>query len=399
MEFRFTQQEEAWRQEVREFFQREITPEFLRRLQEQSPENTNRHSRELYSKIAQRGWLGLSWPREYGGQERSHYETAIFFEEARRAGCPPGTVISITNTVHFFGGLLLRVGIEEQKRRFLPQIIRGELTSCQGLTEPNAGSDLAGVEMRAVEDGDDYVLNGTKIFNGAHHATHMFTVARTNPEAPKHKGISLFLVDLKSSGISITPLHTNGRNRRNIVTMENVRVPRFNLLGERDRGWYQLAACMDLERSQAAIPAALERMLERFLELVKTAERNGKPLRELPSVRFALADLATQTLVSRLLGLRVLWMQTQERSDTGDLAAPMAKLFQSELKERLVSTAMDILGEYSALESWGEDLPYVPLEGALAQTYRDIRADQVAAGTSEIQRNIIALRGLGLPRG
>ena len=348
MNFRFSPEEETWRQEVREFFAREVTDELLERLQREQG-CTNTHSQELYLKMAQKGWLGLAWPKEFGGQARGYAEQAIFAEECTRGRVPPGTVNVIGNTVHFLGGALIQYGTDEQKRTFLPKIAAGEIRSCQGLTEPNAGSDLASVELRAVEDGDDFILNGTKLFSNAHNANHMFTVTRTDPNVPKHRGITLFLTPLDSPGIHISALYTVGGRRRNVVTFEDVRVPKTHMLGELNRGWYNLAVTMGLERSQAQGVAEMERRFADLVEFVKRAQRQGKPLGSFPAVRYALARLATELQTAKLLSYKVVWMQGAGL-DVGAKEAPLAKLYHSELVERFASTALDILGQYGQLE-------------------------------------------------
>lgn len=392
MDFNFSEAEEAWRKEVKEFFAKEVTDKFV---EEQG--YTNPHSQELYLKMADRGWLGLSWPKEYGGQGRSYIEQAIFAEEAVKGKCPAGTVNVIGNTVHFLGGLLLATGSEKQKREWLSLIARGELRSCQGLSEPNAGSDLASVELRAVEDGGDYVLNGTKIFNNAHNATNIFTVTRTDPDVPKHRGISTFLVDLSSPGIGISPLITCGGTRRNEVSFQDVRVPKENMIGEKNRGWYILATAMGFERSQAIGVTKLQGSFFELISCVKQMKYEGRPLSEIPAVRYALANIATDMQVAWLLSYQVVWLQSQGRDVTAK-EAPVAKLYYSEVGERFANVAIGILGQYGQLERWGTSKKQIPLGGEIATLYRDSRNSQIGGGTSEMQLDIIAQRGLGLPR-
>ena len=397
MDFRFSEAEEAWRKEIKEFFAREVTEEFLDKLTQEQGGWTNPHSQELYVKMADRGWLGLSWPKEYGGQERSYTEQAIFSEEAAKGRCPAGTLNVIGNSVHFLGGLLLASGNENQKKEWLSLIARGQLRSCQGLSEPNAGSDLASVELRAIEKGDEYVLNGTKIYSNAHNTTHIFTVTRTDTEVPKHRGISLLLVDLSSPGITISPLITCGGRRRNEVAFEDVEVPKENMVGDKNQGWYVLATAMGFERTQSIGVAKLESSFAELVKCVKEIKYEGRPLSQIPAVRSALANIATEIQIAWLLSYRVAWLQGQGQS-VGAKEAPMAKLSRSEVEERFANTVTDVLGQYGQLEKWGEDKKRIPLHGEAATLYRDSRTDQIAAGTSEVQLNIIAQRGLGLPR-
>ena len=396
MDFRFSSEEEAWRKEVREFFEKECSGEFVQRLIDEQG-RYNAHSQELYLKMAQRGWLGLSWPKEYGGQGRSYMEQAIFIEEACRGRCPTGTMNVIGNTVHFLGNMIIEIGTKEQKETFLSKITKGELRSCQGLSEPNAGTDLASVELRAVADNDDYVLNGTKLFSNAFNANHIFTVTRTDPNVPKHRGISLFLVDLKSPGISISPLVTPGNQWRAEVAFEDVRVPRFNRLGEENQGWYNLAKAMGFERSQSQGVSELEQLLEEFIFFIKRERYEGIALCEIPAVRQAIANIAADLEVARLLSYHVVWKQSKGM-DVSQREAPMAKLYTSELKERFANVAMDILGGYGLLQKGASDRRYIPLNGKIAQAWLDSRVEQIAGGTSEVQRMVSAQRGLGLPR-
>lgn len=396
MDFRFSEAEDAWRKEVRAFFKKEITPGYIKKL-EREQGCANPHSEEIYLKLAAKGWLGLSWPKKYGGQERNYIEQAIFNEESAACGMPFGTTNVMNNTVQFLGGALLAFGTAEQKQHWLPLIASGQVRSCQGLSEPDAGSDLASVNLRAVEQDGYFVLNGTKIFNNAHNATHIFTVSRSDASGPKHQGISLFLVDLKSPGISISALFTANNHRRNEVSFVDVKVPRENLLGEKDRGWTALAAAMAFERSQATAFATLMLNFDGFVSFIKTHKAGGKPMSEIPAVRYALADLATEIKALYLMSYRVAWLQGQG-SDVTAKDAPMVKLFRSEVEDHFANAAADILGPYGMLEEWGKHTSQLPMEGRLWSLIADGRCSQIGGGTSQIQLNIAAQRGLGLPR-
>ena len=393
MEFRLTREEEAWRDEVRGFFEREVTAQIREELRQKG------FSRQLHLKMAQADILAAALPREYGGRSLSPLKQFIFNDELARAKMPFGVTSAIGNSVHVLGGTLVSHGNEEQKKRWLPMIVKGELISSQGLTEPNAGSDLASVELRAIEDGDCYVLNGTKLYSNALNATHMLTVTRTDNTMPKYRGISLFLVDLSSPGVVITPLISIGGDLRAEVSFSDVRVPKFNLIGEKNRGWYHLVSggAMVLERTQPAPWNRPSFLFEEFVEYVKHAQREGQPLSNVPAVRYALADLAVEVKIAWLLNYRAAWM-LERGMDVSSKEVPMAKLCLTELLERFANTAIDILGQSGQLESWGLEQRWVPLKGGIAREYRDSRELQIGGGTSEIQRNIIAIRGLGLPR-
>jgi len=395
MDFAFTPEQEAWRREVREFFERELPDDELERLfREQG--STNAHAAELYRKLGEKGWLGLSWPREYGGQGRSYLDQAILGEELSRGRVPHGTSDVYSTTIHYFGGCLFTFGSEEQRRTWLPLMARGELTSAIGVTEANAGCDAAAIEMRAVEDGDDYILEGTKIFNHAHNCSHMLTVARTDPSAPsKYRGISLFLMDMSSPGITMSPLYTIGGRRRNEVVFDSVRVPKGNMVGGKNQGWYCLMQAMLYERTQPQLMTGLAQVFADLVQYVKGAEREGRPLREIPSVRSALAEVAAELDITRLLYYKAHWALEQGLDLT--VEASVLKLCESELHEWLANTALEILGQYGQLESWGRDERWMPLRGAIPLMYRDCRSMQVAGGSAEVLKNIIALRVLGLP--
>jgi alkylation response protein AidB-like acyl-CoA dehydrogenase len=268
-----------------------------------------------------------------------------------------------------------------------------------GLTEPGCGSDLAAVDLRAVQDGDDFILNGQKIFNSGHLATHLITVSRTDTSAPKHKGISLLLADLRAEGVEIYPVITLRGWKRTTVVFEDVRVPKTALLGQLDRGWYDLMSVMDMERSGMSSVAEREVAFDKILQYVKEAKRDGKPLAEYPAVRSALADMYREIVVGRLLSQRVIWLQATGQDATS--LASFQKLFNSEAAERLTLAAMDIIGPLTLLE-WrnaGEtNKKWAPLKGLLNTMYKDLRIGQIYGGTSEIQRNIIATRELRLPR-
>jgi len=393
MEFSFTSEEEEWKKEVHDFFDREVTPEIREELREKG------FSRQFHLKMAQAGILAAALPKEYGGRGLSPLKQFIFNEELTRAKMPFGVTSAIGNTVHVFGGALVHYGTEEQRKRWLPMIVRGELISSQGLTEPNAGSDLASVELRAVEDGDDYILNGTKLYSNALNATHMLTVTRTDPTVSKHKGISLFIVDLSSPGVTVAPMISTDGDHRAEVSFEDVRVPKFNMLGEKNGGWYNLTGkeTMVRERTQ---PTPWYRPLFLFddlVDFVKHAQRDGQPLGKIPAVRYAMADLATEVKVTWLVNYHTAWMM-DNGMDVSNKEVSMAKICLTELIEHFADTAIDILGQFGQLESWGLEKKWVPLKGVIAREYRGCRDQQIGGGTTEIQKNIIAIRGLGLPR-
>lgn len=393
MDLRFTEKEEAFRKEVREFIQRELPPGWSG-VQPGTGEAWELQ-RRFTRKLGQRGWLGISWPREYGGQEASPIEEAILYEEIAYHRAPAEAMLVIG--VGIVGPTIMLYGSPEQKRRHLPGITRGEVFWCQGFTEPGSGSDLASLQTRAVEDGDDFIISGQKTFiSVAHLADWCYMIARTDPDAPKHKGLSYFLVDMKSPGITVRPLISmTGLHHINDVFFDDVRVPRESLLCEKNRGWYMAVTTLDFERfSLSATAGYVRRSLDELIEYVREARQNGGALAEDRNIRQRLAEMAIEIEILRLLNYRVLWMHTQKLIPNYE--ASMAKLYSGELTQRLAHTGMQIMGLYGQLASGSK---WVPLGGSISGAYLNSVSATIQGGTSEIQRTIVAVRGLGLPRG
>jgi alkylation response protein AidB-like acyl-CoA dehydrogenase len=319
-------------------------------------------------------------------------EQAIFNEEMARARAPGAGGIA----VGWAGPTIMTHGTEEQKRRFLPGILSGEEVWCQGFSEPGAGSDLASVQTRAVRDGDDYVVNGQKIWtSGAHHAQYMILLARTDPDAPKHRGISYFVVDMKTPGINIQPLiNILGDHSFNQVYFDNVRVPRANLIGEEHRGWYVGATTLDFERSSIALSVQMGQIVEEFASFVRSETGGANRIPRMPWLRLELAERAVEAQIARMLSLQVISLQ--RRGVIPNKEASTAKLYTSELDQRLMGTGMKLLGVYGQI---ADGSARTPLGGRMVRGYLAASASTIGGGTSEIQRNIIATRGLGLPRG
>ncbi|MFQ5987763.1 MAG: acyl-CoA dehydrogenase family protein [Dehalococcoidia bacterium] len=395
MDFRFSAEEEAFRREVREFLDREI-PERWRELGYGLWEETDESwaiTKAWNRKLGEKGWLAPSWPKEYGGQARSLIEQLILDEEMAYHGTPTG--IETVMTIGWVCPTIMIFGTEEQKRDYLPQAAKGDIVFCLGYSEPGAGSDLAGLQTRAVEDGDVYVINGQKIFTSvAHRADYCWLAARTDPDAPKHKGISIFVVDMKTPGITVRPLiNMLGFHSFNEIFFDDVRIPNENLVGEKDRGWYQLAVALDFERSGVGMPAGARRTLEELVEYCKETQCNGEPLAKDPVIRHKLSERAVEIEVNRLICYRITWMQS--KGIIANYEASMGKLFSSELLHRLANTGMQILGLHGQLDRGSK---WAPLRGKIARAYLSSHSIGIGGGTSEIQRNIIAMRGLGLPR-
>jgi alkylation response protein AidB-like acyl-CoA dehydrogenase len=398
VDFRDTQEEAAFRREVRTFLQQNLpqgwgTPDY--ESQFSGPEDPERQAmeKEWRKKLSARGWLAPHWPKEYGGAGMSPVEQFVFNEEVANLRAPQVGGFGVT----MIGPVLIMYGTDEQKAEHLPKITSGEVTWCQGYSEPGAGSDLASLQTRAVKDGDDYVLNGQKIWSsGAHHADWMFMLARTDPDAPKHRGISMLLVDMKSPGIQVQPLvDMSGRHYFNQEFFDNVRVPVKNRVGEENRGWYVGATLLDFERSNIGAAIGLRHTVNDLTEFARaSAESGAVPVTLSPSVRSELAERAIEADIAKLISYRIISMQ--KRGQVPNYEASMNKMFYSETQQRLAQTGMKLIGLYG--NAYG-DTRWAPLRGRLSATYLGSVAATIAAGTSEIQRNIIATRGLGLPRG
>jgi alkylation response protein AidB-like acyl-CoA dehydrogenase len=385
MDFGFTEAQQRLREEVRAFIKKEITPEIVQETFWEA--GWGPKSREFLKKVGARGWLTPTWPKQYGGLESSHVDDLIIADEmSYHLVRPPmvGTAMA--------GPTILRFGSDEQKAEWLPPIARGEIEFALGYTEPQAGSDLAALDIRAVEDGDDFVMNGMKTFNTAcHYADYHWLGARTDPDAAKHRGISLFIVDLKSPGVDIRPLWTMAGWRTNEVYYDNVRVPKKNLVGVRGRGFHQIAVALDFERMFPAGP--LLRLLDELVEYVKEAKSGGKPLADDPVVRHQLAEMAAEAEVCRLFGFRLAWILDQGR--VPNYESSMAKVFGTEAMNKLTHTAMKVLGPFGQLQHGSR---WAPIDGHAEYHHRWQVVETIYAGTSEIMRNIIAQRGLNLPR-
>jgi alkylation response protein AidB-like acyl-CoA dehydrogenase len=334
-------------------------------------------------KLAERGWSAPAWPKQYGGMGATVRQQAVFNEELSYHRVPGPDVIGI----NYVGPTLMLYGNDEQKQRFLPPILAGEEKWCQGYSEPGSGSDLASLQTRAVLDGDEFVVNGQKIWtSGAHRADWIFMLVRTDPDAPKHRGISYLLADMKSPGITVRPLINMANSHEfNEVFFEDLRIPRDQLVGEMNRGWYVGMATMDFERSAIGGVAGNRRDLE---DLVAELQSRPADIRE--KYRTEVADRRVEVEVTRMLSMRII--SIQESGNVPNYEASVAKLFTSELNQRMARTGMKVLG----LDGTA---PRTPLHEKWTHAYLRTVPATIAGGTSEIQRNIIATRGLGLPRG
>ena len=383
MDFSFTEEQDKFRQEVRSFLEDETEKGYWKPtcdawIQSFDPGFTKR--------VAERGWIGLTWPREYGGQGRSHIDRLILTEEMLRYGAPAAC--------HWFsdrqiGGTILSFGSEELKKEFLPRIVKGEAYFGLGMSEPEAGSDLASLQTRAVEDGDYYVINGQKTWTSCASFAQYFDIyARTDPEAPRHRGISEFIVDAQSPGVSRIPMiDITGTEAWNDVFFDNVHVHKKYLVGEKNRGFYQVLHQLDYERS------GMERLMGNYplFEAMIHFVKEGKLSRD-PVIRSKLAQLQIEFEVGRLLVYRVTLVMEEGRAPNWESA--MSKAYSTEFEKHLANIAMEVLGSYGLLMSGSK---FVPLRGMASHSYLGSKGYSLQAGTTEILKNILAIRRLGLP--
>ncbi|MBI3744431.1 MAG: acyl-CoA dehydrogenase family protein [Chloroflexi bacterium] len=396
MDFRFTPEQEAFRQEIRQFLVKELPPDWTKgghntEEEEDEGEHKDNIARQLAKKMGAKGWLTGAWPKKYGGLGWTPMEQVIFAEEMTKHKVPrPYIQDAGTNNV---GPTIAVHGTEEQKTKWLPGIARADSRWCQLMSEPNAGSDLAGLETKAVEDGDDFVVNGTKIWtSNAHKSDFGALMARTDMNAPKHKGISFMIVDMHTPGITFQPLvNINDVHSFNQVFLDNVRVPKTNLIGEKNKGWYSGATVLNMERSFIRHSIISGEYYDEVVAFLKKGINGRYPLKENEVLRHKLAELQVELRVSRLLAYRVAWLQSQNKSLAYE--SSMSKLYTGEMAQRLSQVVMEAFGLYGQIK---EHSPHEHLRGKMQQIYLTQRGITIGGGTSEIQRNLMARRGLGL---
>ena len=389
MRYSFTPEQLAWRDEVRAFIREHLTPALLDELRQSGNEGQGPLARAFVLQLRDRGWWGLPWPQEYGGLGRSAIDQWIFVDELEGAGAPmlPLTVTSVAPTI-------MRIGTEEQKQYWLPRIKAAEVEFALGYSESEAGTDLAALRTRAVLDGDTWVVNGQKMWNTmAHTASHNWLAVRTEADAPKHKGISILIVPMDAPGVAVQPIYVWPGLRTNALFLDNVRVPRDYLIGERGMGFYYAAMALNFERLSIGSVAMTRRYFRELVALVRETEAAGRPVRESPWVRERLARLAVDIEAARMLGLESAWTVDQGRVPVAE--SSMAKIFVSELAQRVADVGSEILGLAGQLHP---DEPRAPLHGRLQWLYRTAPLLAFGGGTNEVQRNIIAMLGYGLPR-
>jgi len=384
-----TPEEERFQEEVNDFLEKELTDELRR--QHAMDKGLREEARAFNLKLGAKGWLGMSWPKEYGGGGQSiMYDFILVQEFARHEAHVPNEV-----ALFMAGPQILEHGSEQMKNEFLPRIARGEIEFGLGYSEPPAGSDLMAMQMRAVEDGDYYVINGQKTFNTeSHYADYHWLAVKTDPDAPRHQSISLFVVDQRGPGITIRPIETMGGERSNEVFYDDVRVHKSRLVGERGKGFAYMIGALNYERLMFLQAVRLAPVLNRIIQYAKETRRNGRLLADDPFVQQKLAQMAVDIEIGRCLEYHSFAMLLEGRRL--DYEAGMFKVFVSESRQRFAQYAMEILGFYGRVE---EGSKWALFKGEVARLSRATVVDTIGAGTSEILRDLTAMRGLGLPRG
>jgi len=359
--------------------------------------------KKVQREMGKRGWLALAWPKKYGGLGKSIFEQ-LTYNEVRAYYRAPGWDLQ---GVGMLAPTLLAMGTEEQREEFLPPIAKGEVIWAQLWSEPEAGSDLANLQTMAVRDGDDYILNGQKVWTtGAHRADWAFALVRTSKERTRSRGLTYLLFDLKSPGVDVRPLPTMSSHSRQVeshfneVFLDDVRVPLKYRVGEENQGWAITRATMNFERSGLAGFGALRHSLDELIEFCKETKWRGKPLSEDPLVRYRLAEIAVCIEAGHATGRHLLWGQhkVEMGGAPGMGMVPRAssmKYFASELSQRFAYVGSQIMGLYSQLKSQSK---WAPMSGRFERAYQAAPGGNMAGGTTEIQKNLVAWTGLELPR-
>ena len=392
MDFTFPAETEQWRAELRAFLSEELAEGEQGSDDFFDDEEQVAFARQLSRKLGAKHWFAPAWPERYGGLGKSAVEQMIFNEEMAYQRAPASGRLF---TIGITGPTMIVNASEEQKQRWLPEMASGEVWYCQGFSEPGSGSDLASMQTRAVRDGDDYIINGQKIWtSNAHVADKMLLLARTNPDVPKHKGISAFVVDMKTPGITVRGIDNIAyRHDFNEVFFEDVRVPAKDLFGGEDRGWYVAATTLDFERSNIAAISGARRTIHDLIRWAKERHPGGRPW-DRPDVQHKLADLVIDVEVGRLVAYRTAWLQAH--GDVPNYEASIGKVWMALLGIKVGNTGVNLMGPYGQLKPGSK---WAQLYGRVLTSYLLAVSGPIGGGTTEIQRNIIAQRGLGLPRG
>ncbi|MBN2074321.1 MAG: acyl-CoA dehydrogenase family protein [Dehalococcoidales bacterium] len=395
MDFSLTPEEEAFKKEVNDWLDENMKdlPDWYIRNDGSGPEPESEESlafnREWHKKLYAAGFVGIAWPKEYGGRGATLMEQVIFNEEMAKRRAPMGAG---GLGVGWAGPTIIAAGTEEQKKRFLPKILSGEEQWCQGFSEPGAGSDLKNIQTRAVEDGDYYVVNGQKVWTtGGMRADWAILLARTNfdPDIPKQRGISYFLLDMHAPGVTVRPLREmTGYALFGETFLDDVRIHKSLMVGEKDRGFYISMGTLEFERSNASSAVGLLSSINELIALARNMQRNADPV-----TRQKIAQFYIEANVAKYIGLRALTRQL--RGMTPGPESAVGSALTQEMAQRLQDYAMYLQGPFSRLV---RDSKHAIKNGSWQRSFLNSRGNTIATGTSEVKRNIIAQRTLGLPR-
>ncbi|HZQ30426.1 MAG TPA: acyl-CoA dehydrogenase family protein [Mycobacterium sp.] len=388
MDFELDSAQQAWLSEVREFLAQNVTDELRAEIADHGLEYPDGEVVAFRRKVGAKGWFGLNWPAEYGGLGLGAVYQHLLMREFEYWGVP-GPDLTVTSVAP----MIMRHGTEQNKSEFLPPIARGELTCAVGYSEPDAGTDLASLRTRAVRDGDEWVITGSKIWNsGAQRATHEWLCVRTDPDAPRHRGISVIMVPIDRPGIEIRPLYAWSGYRTNEVFFSDVRVPATNLIGELNHGWAYITGALDLERGALTNAGDLHRALSDLVALACQPRRDGTVPADNASFRRRLARAEADVEVALLMGY-----EASSLLDSGvipTVEVSVEKIFTSELRQRIADLALDLLGPDGLLAHRTAD---APADGYFERLYRVAPLMRFGGGTNEVLRDVIAQRGHGMP--
>ena len=390
MQIVYTEEQEALRRELREYFSRLMTEEVQQRMSSgEGDYGGGSVYRDLVRQMGKDGWLGIGWPTEYGGQNRSMLEQLIFTDEASRAGAPVPFL-----TINTVGPTIMEYGTDEQRKFFLPKILSGEMHFSIGYSEPDAGTDLARLRTKAVRDGDEYIINGQKMWTSLiEHADYVWLAARTDPDAPRHKGLSVFLVPTDSAGFKWTPVPTVTGATTSQTFYEDVRVPTTALVGEENSGWRLITGQLNRERvalcSAAGVQTALEDV-RRWAQQTKLPD--GRRVIDQEWVRLNLARVHAKVEFLKLINWKIAWGVDKGVSPAD---ASATKVFGTEFYTEAYRLLMDCMGDEAYVT---QGSPGAVVRGRVERAYRGALILTFGGGTNEIQRDIISMVALGMPR-
>ncbi len=388
MDFALDADQRAWLTEVRGFLRDHVTPELRAELAEHDLEFAGGEVTRFRRKIGDKGWFGLNWPREYGGLGLSAVHLHLLMTEFEYWGVP-GPDLTVTSVAP----MIMRHGTDRNRTEWLPLIAKGEMICAVGYSEPDAGTDLASLRTSAVQDGDQWVINGTKIWNsGAQRATHEWLCVRTDPNSPRHRGISVIIVPTDSVGVDIRPLYAWSGYRTNEVHFRDVRVPVTNLIGDVNQGWTYITGALDLERGALTNAGDLRRAVDELRTLARQPRRDGTVPADSPALRRRLAHAEADVAVATLMGYEAASILDSGVIPTVEVSAE--KVFTSELRQRIADLALDLLGPDGLLAHRSHP---APLAGVFERLYRAAPLMRFGGGTNEVLRDIIAQRGHGMP--